>query len=368
MKILLLHLVGIPHYAAEIANSLARMDHDVHILVAERNLEHKSIFHDDIEVSTVGLTSNIKILLRTVNPLTYYRIYRTIATIDPDVIHITQGFVWINPVLPFISKYPIVLTDHEPEETNDVTFYGRTRIYSWSKSHMRRNADRVVVHGEYLRDVLLSLGLPDEKIEVIKHGVYRHYTKLDAGESTESLPDNNVLFFGLIADYKGIDVLGDAIPEVHSQLPNVTFKLAGNGDITQYLDESVANADYVTIQEEYIPETDVGQLFRNASLVVLPYKSGSQSGVLTIAYQFGTPAVVTDVGSLPEAVDNGQTGFIVPPNDPDALAQAICDIFESESIQSDMVENIDEKVETELSWDVICEDLVEIYNRVQKTN
>jgi len=50
------------------------------------------------------------------------------------------------------------------------------------------------------------------------------------------------------------------------------------------------------------------------------------------------------------------------------LAQAICDIFESESIQSDMVENIDEKVETELSWDVICEDLVEIYNRVQKTN
>jgi len=163
MKILLLHLVGIPHYAAEIANSLARMDHDVHILVAERNLEHKSIFHDDIEVSTVGLTSNIKILLRTVNPLTYYRIYRTIATIDPDVIHITQGFVWINPVLPFISKYPIVLTDHEPEETNDVTFYGRTRIYSWSKSHMRRNADRVVVHGEYLRDVLLSLGLPDDE-------------------------------------------------------------------------------------------------------------------------------------------------------------------------------------------------------------
>jgi len=102
----------------------------------------------------------------------------------------------------------------------------------------------------------------------------------------------------------------------------VTFKLAGNGDITQYLDESVANADYVTIQEEYIPETDVGQLFRNASLVVLPYKSGSQSGVLTIAYQFGTPAVVTDVGSLPEAVDNGQTGFIVPPNDPDAFSSS----------------------------------------------
>jgi len=45
---------------------------------------------------------------------------------------------------------------------------------------------------------------PMMKIEVIKHGVYRHYTKLDAGESTESLPDNNVLFFGLIADYKGL--------------------------------------------------------------------------------------------------------------------------------------------------------------------
>ncbi|SEH45456.1 Glycosyltransferase involved in cell wall bisynthesis [Halopenitus malekzadehii] len=361
MKILLFHLSGTPLYAAEIAHSLADKGHNVHAIVAQRNL-NEDFFDENIYINPIGISTNLKTLLRCLNPLTYVRIIKQIKTIDPDVIHITQGFLWLNPVLPFISEYPILYTDHEPEEVNDVTLYDRTNIYSFSKSHMRRYADKIIVHGDYLKEILLSRGIPEDKVVVISHGTYRYYEEVDNGEDTDSMPNNNVLFFGLLADYKGISVLAKAIPQIRNRCPEATFTIAGKGDIDSYMPDNLLKEDYITIYNEFIPDERVGPLFRNAEIVVLPYTSGSQSGVLTISYQFKTPVVVTNVGSLPEAVDNHETGIIVPPNEPDLLSEGICRILSSSRTQKNMEQAITEKVESELSWDIICNNLIELYS------
>ncbi|ELK55384.1 group 1 glycosyl transferase [Haloferax sp. BAB-2207] len=333
------------------------------VIAAERNID-KQYFDKRIDLQQVGIRSNTETLLKSANPLTYYRLLEKIRKVDPEIIHITQGFFWLNPVLPFLSEYPIVYTDHEPEETNDVTFYDRTPIFSYSKKHFRSVADVTIVHGEYLKRILLERGIPKHKIKVLKHGVYQHYREVDKAEEVTDSNDQNILFFGLVADYKGIDVLDDAIPDIMSMCPDATVTIAGKGDVSQYLSPETIESNHVNIYNEFIPDEDVGKFFRNADVVVLPYKRGSQSGVLTISYEYRTPVVVTNVGSLPEAVDDEETGHIVPPNDSVALSEAIVDIITSERTKEHMSKKIDKKVKNELSWDEICIDLVNTYRSV----
>jgi glycosyltransferase involved in cell wall biosynthesis len=84
----------------------------------------------------------------------------------------------------------------------------------------------------------------------------------------------------------------------------------------------------VTVVDRYVPNEEVGRWFSAADVVVLPYTSATQSGIVQIAFGLGTPVIVTNVGGLPEAVDDGRTGFVVPPEDAGALAEAILRFYE----------------------------------------
>src|SRR5512146_668340 len=85
----------------------------------------------------------------------------------------------------------------------------------------------------------------------------------------------------------------------------------------------MVHPDRFLVLNDRICDEQRAELFRNASVVVLPYIEASQSGVVPLAYQYGKPVVATHVGGLPEAVENGRTGLVVPPRDERALASAI---------------------------------------------
>jgi glycosyltransferase involved in cell wall biosynthesis len=83
--------------------------------------------------------------------------------------------------------------------------------------------------------------------------------------------------------------------------------------------------------------------------------------VISSAYGFKKPVVATDVGSIPEIVDDGVTGFIVPPKNPEALAEAIIKLLKDEKLRKQMGENAYKKLKTDLSWDNIAEKTIEVY-------
>jgi glycosyltransferase involved in cell wall biosynthesis len=88
----------------------------------------------------------------------------------------------------------------------------------------------------------------------------------------------------------------------------------------------------VTVRSDYVPNSDVGKYFSAADAVVLPYLSATQSGIAQIAYNFDRPVIVSDVGGLAEVVVEGESGFVVPANDPDALAQSLLRLYEGENL------------------------------------
>jgi len=140
------------------------------------------------------------------------------------------------------------------------------------------------------------------------------------------------LFFGFIKPYKGVVHLIDAAGVLKQEFgDDLRVLIVGDiyGEKRPYLDRIAASggADIIDLVDGFVPDAVVEDYFLAADLAVLPYLSATQSGIVQIAYNYDLPVVTTDVGGLPEVVRDGETGFIVPPEDGDALAAAVTRFF-----------------------------------------
>ena len=140
-----------------------------------------------------------------------------------------------------------------------------------------------------------------------------------------------LLFFGLIREYKGLKYLLKALSIIKNKIPNVKLYIVGDfgGEKDHYLkiikDLNIEN--YILIEDAYVSDDDVEKYFTATDMVILPYESATQSGIVQIAYEFLKPVVVTNVGGLPEVVADGKTGYVVPPFNPEELGQAIVKFY-----------------------------------------
>ena len=230
------------------------------------------------------------------------RLVRRIERLDPDVVHVQWlprpelDLRWLRRVA---DERPVVLTAH------DVMPRRRRALPVWPD--VLETAERVVVHSQRAVEQLVELGLPRERIVRIPHPVFE-------GEPLPPPEGRTLLFFGLIRDYKGLDVLLQALPEIRDA------KLVVAGDP---LDPVPKSADpNVEWQLRFIEADEVRALMARAAAVVLPYRQLDSSGVLATAIGYRRPVVVTDVGSLGEIVREFKAGEVVPVDDPKALAAA----------------------------------------------
>src|SRR5215472_14300463 len=125
----------------------------------------------------------------------------------------------------------------------------------------------------------------------------------------------------------------------------------------------MVNPDNFIVHNEYVSDEKRAELFRRAAVVVLPYIEASQSFIISIAYRFGKPVVATTVGGLPEMVDHGRTGFLVPPRDSESLASAIVDLMQSDEMRQSFGENGMRKVNVECAPEVVGKQTVSVYRQ-----
>ncbi|MCU0642804.1 MAG: glycosyltransferase [bacterium] len=252
-----------------------------------------------------------------------------------------------------------------------------TRIFTRTKilylcdniiPHERRIEDRLltsiglwnvhyfIVQSKVVKNDLLEFR-PNAIYKEVPHPVYEIFSKsFDKKEARNQLnlkaADNVILFFGYVRKYKGLHVLLDAMPKV-LQETNVRLLVAGEfyDDEQGYRDQiqRLGIGNSVSIFADYIPNEEVGLYYSAADVVVLPYISATQSGIIQIAYNYDKPVITTNVGGLPEVVDEGKTGFIVPSEDVDALATSIVSFFKIKD-KIDFSKNISE-YKKQFSWD-----------------
>lgn len=176
------------------------------------------------------------------------------------------------------------------------------------------------------------------------------------------------LFFGLIRDYKGLDLLLKAWGQMKRAGKTAGRKLIVAGEFytapepyRKLIDEE-GIADEVILHDRFIPDSVVGDYFSVADFVVLPYRSATQSGVTQIAYQFSTPMIVTDVGGLKEIVPDGKVGYLCQPN-PESIAEKVEQIWQGDNLERFYQNCLTER--ERFSWEEMCAKLMEVYDRVK---
>lgn len=286
---------------------------------------------------------------------TVYKIIQTIKKFNPDVIHLQQGQLWLNPALFLLKRYPLIITVHDAR--HHIGDKGAHNTPQAVYDYGFRRADQLIVHAEQLKQqVIDELHLPAETIHVVPH--------ILMGESTVTQPNEaqpTVLFFGRIWEYKGLEYLIRAEPLITKECPNVKIVIAGKGEDFSRYRQMMTHPEQFIVYNEYVSDEQRADLFQQANVVVLPYIEASQSGVIPIAYTAAKPVVATTVGGLPEMVDHGETGYLVPPRDEQALAQAILDLLQNTQQSHEMGLKGQQKILAECSPAIVAEQTLEVY-------
>jgi glycosyltransferase involved in cell wall biosynthesis len=199
--------------------------------------------------------------------------------------------------------------------------------------------ERVVVHSRRGREILTELGVPEERLRVIPHPVFRSDPPRANGGRT-------ILSLGIIRPYKGLD---DAIGAAKA-VPGARLLVAGDPaePVDRYRREAGSVAEW---RLGYLPEAELDRALGEATVAVFPYRAEiDQSGALLRALGAGVPAVVYDVGGLAEPVRAFDAGRVVPAGDVEALAAALAELFDDEAALAEARAGA-ARARDELTWD-----------------
>ena len=298
-------------------------------------------------------------IVSTFRPWTYYRALQALKKSNGNLFITSYWMSFFGPMMGYWARFLprkmvkiAIIHNLVPHEKR---FFDR-----WLNKIFVRNFDAFVVMSEQVKIDLLSLR-PDAKCIKLEHPWYDQFLeKIDRKDACEKLgldaSKKILLFFGLIRDYKGLDLLMEAFALLDD---SYTLLVAGEfySDRSIYtrliLDSRIKSR--VKVIDKFIPDDEVHIYFSAADVSVLPYRSATQSGVTATSFHFGVPVIVTDVGGLKETVQD--MGKVIQPNNNQLLASAIKDYFDQSEFVAFQASILSKR--GLFSWDNFAERLLE---------
>jgi glycosyltransferase involved in cell wall biosynthesis len=316
------------------------------LLVLSEQTEMLPVWQEvPIQHIVVETYKNIFQAIKTlVVPLKINEIVHHIKAFRPDVLLFPMFHPWNMIIQRKMREIPSVVFVHDPRPHPDFLGYGFEKLENLSI----HQAARCVVMSDILRPNLVKRGVPHERIDVIPLGPL-NYSSLSKMVKKQEFP--TVLFFGRIAPYKGLDTLLKAFDKVIETIP-CRLRIVGDGNIDRYKNWFTQNS-YIEIINRWVPEEEVGDIFASSDIVVLPYTSASQSGIIPIAAVYGLPVIATRTGGLPEQIEDGLSGWLVPPRDITALAQAISQALTRPDLARERGLELKKRYEKWFNWERI---------------
>ena len=299
-------------------------------------------------------------LLDTADPFSWGRTAREIRRWGADLLVVRYWMSWFAPSLGWVARHVGpkcrvvgILDNVIPHERH----WFDTPLTKW----FLRGLDGAVTLCEEVQGDLLKLR-GDIPHTVLPHPIYTHFGEKLPREQAErilGIPSGRrtLLFFGLIREYKGLDILLQAFDLLDGRYQLV---IAGEpyGSFERYrkLIDTGRDPASVYVFPDYIRDSEVKQFFSAADLTVLPYRSATQSGISSVSCHFGVPMVVTDVGGLRETIGGRGTGIVCENAAPACIAAAIERFFDEPLLRERLGEGIRAEKER-LSWSRFSEDL-----------
>ena len=332
---------GISHYTGLMYRELVK-HYDVEMLSYKMQYP-KFLFHKeqrDYSNDSFRIEST-KYMIHTADPLNIIKTARYIRKQRPDMVLIQWWHPYFAPcyylMQRFMGRQNVTFVCHNvfPHER-----FPLDKLLT--KMALKRGTHYILHAEEEGKELQKIKDRPDYVIT--PHPTYNAFrfegmNKAQARDRLHITQDEKVLlFFGYVRDYKGLKYLLRAMPEIVREEETVRLWVVGEfgADREEYhnLITELKMQEYIRVVDTYTPDREVEKYFAMADLVVLPYTSATQSGIVQIAYGFEKPVIVTNVGGLPDVVEDGKTGYVIEPEKPEEIAHAVLRFYREEKEQT----------------------------------
>lgn len=360
---------GISHYTGLMARNL-RKEYEVEMISYKMQYpkfmfkkEQRDYDNDTFKVE------DTKYLIHTANPFNIASVSKKIRNMNPDLVIVQWWHPYFAPCYTILrmglKKIPVIYVCH------NVFPHERFPLDRFLTKLVLKKGNGFILHSNKEVEDLKTI-IDNPKHIVAKHPTYNafkfnNYTKSDAKSIINESEDKKILlFFGLVREYKGLKHLLRAMPDIIQYDSNIVLYVVGDfgSDKEDYL--SIINenkiADNVRIVDGYVPDKEVEKYFAASDIVVLPYESATQSGVVQIAYGFDKPCLVTKVGGLPDVVIDGKTGYVVEPFNPRAISDAVINFYK-ENKEQEFISGVQSEA-YKYDWDRMNEAIQTLYNDI----
>jgi len=312
-----------------------------------------------------------RIEMDSINPFNWIKVGRRLKNDAPDLLIIKHWMPFFAPIYGTIAK--IVKAN---KKTNILTICHNIIPHEKKPGdkvftkYFFNSVDCFITLSKSVQEDLFLL-YPKTKQKLLFHPVYSNFgesvSKQIARDKLNLMSEKIMLFFGFIRDYKGLDILLEAIALIKNKM-DFTLVVAGEfySNQEQYISliQKLEIENRVKLFSDFIPTNEVKYYFSACDVVVLPYKSATQSGIVQIANNFDKPMISTNVGGLSEVIENGKTGYLVEKENPKQLANAILKYF-NENKEAEFVNNIKNEA-AKYSWSEFVNGMMELIETKQK--
>lgn len=357
---------GIAHYTSLMYRSLAEK-YDV-VMISYKMQYPKILFKKEQRDYSNDMfkVEDTKFWINTANPFNIIGVANRIKKINPDLVVMQWWHPYFAPCY-WILESVLGRKIQKMFICHNVFPHERFPMDKFLTRLVLKKADLYIVHSKSDEADLLGIK-PNANFKQNPHPTYnafkiRNISKEQARkELGKSMDEKLLLFFGFVREYKGLKHILNAMPEIKQNIDNIKLLVVGSfgGDKEEYMQLIKDNniEDCVEVIDGYTPDNEVEKYFAGCDLVVLPYESATQSGIVQIAYGFEKPVIVTNVGGLPDVVTDGKTGYVVEPQNPHELAKAVVDFYRDNKEQV-FIDGVRQEA-YRFSWDRMREDIEEL--------
>lgn len=356
---------GIAHYTTLLVKSL-REKYQVKFISFKH--QYPSFLFpgkNQLDISKIPLKIKNEPIFNPYNPMTWFYIVTRAKKSIPDMFI----FNWITPffalqfliiiyLLKQFTKIKILMICHNVKTHERMLGENILTKLTFGK------VDYFIVHSKKglkaLKEIKPNAYIKKHPLPIYDFFKYKNISK-DEAQKKINVSGKVILYFGFVRKYKGLIYLIQAMPLVLKEY-DVNLLIVGEfwENKENYLKEikKLNIIKKVQIIDKYIPNEDVNLYFSSADVVVLPYISATQSAIIQIAYGFDKPVISTKVGGIPEVVKNGIAGFVVPPENPKALARAIISFYKDNK-GKEFIKNI-KKEKKKFEWNKLVNAIEEL--------
>ncbi len=349
---------GYGDYVISLANQLAEFS-DLYVVLTAADAWMAPLLEPRINI----VQTNAPRVASIRNTGALHKLTRIVQSISPDIIHYQSGVIWESLLPRLRTRARVVTTVH------DVVHHPHQLKFQFTPQsfidRLAAQSDALIVHGECLKKIaqqrFFTAGNGNKKLLAsIPHPIISRYGVERAGAG----PGLNVLLFGGLAQWKGIEILLPAMLQLLDQLPQARLKISGPSSMPDYYRNLDPHHPQIEIDIRRQADTDVQRLFRWADVLALPYIEASQSGVLHIAQSFSLPVVASRVGALAESIESNVNGLLVPPGDIHALKEGLLTMLRDTSLRARTITAMTSHRDRELNECSVGHQTAEFYTRL----